>query len=114
MDDQLASYEEFIGLHSMDDATAERITRTILLQRVIAMYTREILREFKLIHDGSLGVYSESNPPAAHDEDPNMCILSTDIKSSIVTSVNEKALHNLLHFMKLIELMQLVYYDLQC
>ena len=29
VDDQLVSHEEFIGLHSMDDTTAERITRTI-------------------------------------------------------------------------------------
>ena len=29
VDDQLVSHEEFIGLHSMYDTTAERITRTI-------------------------------------------------------------------------------------
>ena len=29
VDDQLVSHEEFIGLHSMDDTTAECITRTI-------------------------------------------------------------------------------------
>ena len=29
VDDQHVSHEEFIGLHSMDDTTAERITRTI-------------------------------------------------------------------------------------
>ena len=29
VDDQLVSHEEFIGLHSMKDTTAERITRTI-------------------------------------------------------------------------------------
>ena len=32
VDDQLVSHEEFIGLHSMDDITAEHITRTILLR----------------------------------------------------------------------------------
>ena len=29
VDDQLVSHEKFIGLHSMDDTTAEHITQTI-------------------------------------------------------------------------------------